>query len=134
MKKRSFKFTHFFLICLLTVLLLPRCSIKEPYIKYISEGYKGVVIRITQPKAKYFTIKTQLGKIIEVGALREPLSSLIEVGDTIEKYTNENYCALHKNGLITKYCYIYIPKSVRNNSKFPEEWKNKWLECGERVK
>ncbi len=56
----------------------------------------------------------------------------IEVGDSILKKTNDNMVYIYKNREdIRKFYYMKIPMEYRKDSRFPEEWKDKWMESSD---
>ena len=53
----------------------------------------------------------------------------IEVVDYVFKKEFENEILIIKSDSIKKTFWLYkIPKKYRKDDRFPEEWKNKWLD------
>jgi len=54
------------------------------------------------------------------------------IGDSIIKPKDDNVCIIIKsNGVRKKFFYTGITKEQREDSKFPKEWKNKWMESND---
>lgn len=98
------------------------------YIDKIRTGYSGIITDKSLKRTTILTIKTDEGKVIEVGILCDALVDSAKVGDRIEKIPNENYVMLRKNNRVLKLPYIYINRKLRNDRRWPKEWKEKWPE------
>jgi hypothetical protein len=42
---------------------------------------------------------------------------------------DDNYVILKKKRRTAKLLYKYIPANIRNDDRWPGEWKNKWMEA-----
>jgi hypothetical protein len=98
------------------------------YIDEINSSFKGVIVEKYFLKSTHLKIKTTDGNEIDVAAVSGDLIKESAVGDTIEKIPNDNYVFLTQQGARSKLIYIYIPDLVRNDSRWPAEWKDKWRE------
>lgn len=74
----------------------------------------------------HLKIKTEKGEI-EIN----PSYYIVDyasIGDSIIKPKDDNVCYIIKpNGVRKQFFYTGITKKQREDSKFPEEWKNKWM-------
>jgi hypothetical protein len=112
------------LICLLIFLT------RRPgrYIDIIKSSFKGVIVEKYFLKTTHLKIKTSDNNVIDVAAVSGAMIKESEVGDSIEKVPNDNYVFLTKKGVRSKLIYIYIPDVIRNDFRWPAEWKDKWRE------
>jgi hypothetical protein len=101
------------------------------YINDIRMGYKGILIKRYFLKTDHYVIKISDSEL-DVVFLAHELVNNFEVGDSIIKLPNDNYCTIIKpNGVNIKLLYKFIPTKIRNDFRWPEEWKDKWLEASE---
>ena len=98
------------------------------YIRDINREYKGVIINRFYQRGTQLTIRTTENKSFDVALLSGDLIKEGAIGDSIEKLPGDNYVILNKNGVKMKLLYRHIPDYIRNNHRWPAEWKNKWLD------
>lgn len=97
------------------------------YINKINSAYKGIITEKYFKKVVHYKIKTINNEDLDIALLSDSLDAESAVGDSIEKIPNDNYVILTRNGRHLKIQYIYIPNSIRNDSRWPEKWKDKWI-------
>lgn len=118
----------FFLVIGVFVLVRYLVNAPRKYIRDINREYKGIVIDKFYRKGTQLTIKTTENETFDVAILSGELIKQSAVGDSIEKLPGDNYVILSKNGVRTKLLYRHVPDYIRNDRRWPAEWKNKWLD------
>jgi hypothetical protein len=113
---------------LLIVILIRKSTDPDLYIEKIHKSYKGVIVKKYFLKSTHLLIRTTDGENVDIAAIGGDLLKQSAVGDTIEKIPNDNFVLLTKNGVKLKLIYVYIPYMVRQDSRWPIEWKDKWRE------
>jgi hypothetical protein len=97
----------------------------NPYIVNIESDFSGKLAKTYFLKTNHFVFNSR-GKEIDVVFLSKKLEEIIEVGDSIIKYRNDNFCKVIKaNGQVVECTFIYVPKGVRSNFRWPKKWRNK---------
>ena len=76
----------------------------------------------------HLRIQTTTQGIVDVSSLSESLLRESAIGDSIEKIPGDNFVILNKNGHKQKLLYIYIPEYLRNDPRWPREWKDRWYD------
>jgi hypothetical protein len=99
-----------------------------PYIRDIKKGYIGVITRKYFLHSTHIEIKTAEGEDLDITPLSDTLVKISAVGDSIEKIPNVDYVILNKGGIKQKLLYMHIPDNVRNDNRWPKEWKNRWVD------
>lgn len=118
------------LVLITGVFMLGRYFANAPgkYIRDINREYKGVIINRFYQRGTQLTIRTTENKSFDVALLSDDLIKEGAIGDSIEKLPGDNYVILNKNGVKMKLLYRHIPDYIRNDHRWPAEWKNKWLD------
>ena len=98
------------------------------YVRDIKSSYKGVIIDKYSKHSTHLVITTANNAHLDVGLLCDSLTIESAVGDSIEKVADENYVILSKKGRTVKLLYKFIPANIRNDDRWPAEWKYKWME------
>jgi hypothetical protein len=128
MKKNLVAKALFVLFLIFIVWMIDFGGRPDFYINEIRAGYKGIVVDRLEKKTTLLKIKAEDGKVIEVGILCNELKAAAEIGDEIEKIPNENYVLLSKDSGVLKLPYLYISEKIREDRRWPKEWKDKWPE------
>jgi hypothetical protein len=115
-------------LSLLIVILVHRITDPDLYIEKIRKSYKGVIVKKYFLKSTHLRIRTTDSENIDIAAIGGDLLKQSAVGDTIEKIPDDNVVLLTKNGVKLKLIYVYIPDMIRQDSRWPIEWKDKWRE------
>lgn len=100
-----------------------------PIIAIINKEYTGYVSDIYYDRYLFVQISNLNTHAYEndMGFTSDFLCA-IELGDSIHKIPHENSVRIFKeNGSVVKTSYIYIPNSMRNDFRWPKEWKDKWM-------
>jgi hypothetical protein len=106
----------------------------EIKIKEIKEGFSGVIqdkyaVRDTPPTHLKVEIGGNNYKSISPN---QKFVRSAEIGDSIYKPDNSNYIFLiKKSGQSKRYFYTKLSYKTRNSKRFPEEWRDQWLESSE---
>lgn len=89
-------------------------------IEEIKQTYKGIILDIfTRKGSVILHIKTTTGKLLKVGLVDSDLIYKAEVGDSIYKIKNYNYCILNNNQDTLRYLYNpretgdYVPDTIK---------------------
>jgi hypothetical protein len=99
------------------------------YVNDIKSSYKGVIVDKYSGHSTHLKIDTGSNKYLDVATLCDSLWEESAVGDSIEKMPDDNYVILKKKGRTAKLLYKYIPANIRNDDRWPGEWKNKWMDA-----
>jgi hypothetical protein len=99
------------------------------YVNDIKSSYKGVIVGKYSGHSTHLKIDTGSSKYLDVAMLCDSLTEESAVGDSIEKIADDNYVILKKKGRPARLLYVFIPASIRNDDRWPAEWKNKWMEA-----
>ncbi|HTR28282.1 MAG TPA: hypothetical protein VMH27_03370 [Puia sp.] len=76
----------------------------------------------------HLEIKTSDGEDLDITPLSDTLRKVSAVGDSIEKMPNDDYVILKRGAIRQRLLYMYIPDNIRNDHRWPEEWKDKWYD------
>ncbi|MDE1206388.1 hypothetical protein LCI24_06210 [Tenacibaculum sp. LAR 2:5] len=102
----------------------------ERLIRNIKVEQKGKVVGVFAPrkemKPTHFYITT--GDTIVPS--NSEVMLYIKIGDSIEKNKLDNNISIFRNDSLLKKTWIYkIPQKYREDTRFPKEWKDKWLDA-----
>jgi hypothetical protein len=127
------KYKLVFLVIVVGFFLALVISMNNPshHVQEIKDGYNGVLTRKYFLKANHFVIKTSRGEV-DVSLVTKQFEENVEVGDSIIKIPDENYCLIgRRDKPRIRVFYIFIPQSIRSDFRWPEKWKDKWMESSE---
>ncbi len=103
------------------------CVVPNPKfdIEKINKSFQGRFIKTYFLKSNHYVF--QIGKDqYDTGFLAFPLIDVIQVGDSIVKFPNDNKCKLYRNNQqIYEGAFIFVAEVVRENYTWPEKWRNK---------
>ena len=120
--------------CLLINVIIS-CDLSKNAVKrdlnYIKSEFSGLVEeKILCNRAQLIRIKTINGDCITTPSVTSILFDSINLGDSIVKIANSNYCIIHSiDGVSDSLCYVYLSFEHRQHKLWPEEWKKKWMNC-----
>lgn len=121
-----------FFIFIFEYVIKPIGSVKI-VIKDIESEFEGVVIKkysLRKTEPTHLKIRTVKGDMIDISPDNKIVVAA-KIGDSINKPKNENFIFLSRQGYKKKFFYTRISHKDRKHRKFPEEWKNKWLNSSE---
>ena len=90
------------------------------YINEVESEFKGRVIEKYFQKSTNCIIKVKKSTQ-QISGLSKELVDNIEVGDSLIKYKNSNYCLLVKDTVQLYLKYIHIPEKVLERSEYLRE-------------
>lgn len=133
MKKYRMRILGIFILIVFVVFQIYMTTSPNTTIKNIKSSCNGTVISYIRREGSNNIIGYKVKGIKSIDDIYpgfEDYFKIIQIGDTIIKPINENYCEIIKlDGTKRRYIFTYISKRERNDFRWPREWKNKWLEA-----
>jgi hypothetical protein len=95
----------------------------------IRSKFNGVVSNIFFDRTYHYSVSLNDGTIKDIAYVTGDFLCSVEIGDSIDKIENENYVYVYKfnNRKKIKVLYTIITDREREDFRWPEEWKNKWI-------
>ncbi len=98
------------------------------YERLIRQAYSGEIVYKYVQKTTHIVIQTSEHDSIDVSMISDSLENSCKVGDSIEKLPDDDHVILTRDGIKIKSLYLYIPSVVRNDRRWPAEWKDLWYD------
>ena len=110
-----------------------KMKIKASYdlvIPNIKKAISGVVTEKYSYRTNHPSNYLIINKVDTIYVSNQNLVRKVYLGDSIVKKQNDNIIRVYnKNKLVIETWHMLIPKYLKEDPSFPEEWKNKWLEA-----
>jgi hypothetical protein len=97
------------------------------YIDIIKSSYKGIITEKYYDRISHVKVRTNTNERIDVISMAIPFHNRCAVGDSIEKLPGDDSVILRRKDSVIKLPYVYIPDNIRNDGRWPKEWKDKWI-------
>ncbi len=110
-----------------------KMKIKASYdlvVPNIKKAISGVVTEKYSYRTNHPPNYLIINEVDTIYASNQNFVRKVNLGDSIVKKQDDNIIRVYnKNKLVIETWHMLIPQYLREDSSFPEEWKNKWLEA-----
>lgn len=103
---------------------------RERLIQNIEKPFNGIVIDTFSYRKNLRATDIVLNSGDTIFPTNDQVMKVIQIGDSIYKNKSDNYLYIfsRKNDEIKKLWFLKIPQKYRDDERFPEGWRTKWME------
>lgn len=103
---------------------------RERLIENIEKPFNGIVIDTFSYRKNLRATDIVLNSGDTIFPTNGQVMKVIQIGDSIYKKKSDNYLYIYSrnNNQIEKLWFLKIPQKYRDDERFPEEWRTKWME------